>query len=317
MGSIFGGGGGGDTTQITRAEIPDYIEDPHRRLLNRAEDLSQLPYQPYPFDPIANLTFPHQLGLEQMAMLGAQGFPGQQQAFGQFGSTLADQYMYTPTIAGEMLGANPYLEDMFQAASEQATNQYLQATRPAALAQAVHQRSLGGTGTQEGMAFDEYQFGNTLANMAANIYGGAYAQERGLQEQAYQAERARQMQALGMAPVMQQMAYQDPKALLGIGDVLQQQEQRELDYLLGEFMQAQQYPYMQQQHLGGLIMPSLGGIGGQSVTLEGQGPDTLTTLLGLGGTALGIFGFPNFGIGGASIPGPQFGPYGVGGMRPY
>ena len=89
MGSIFNGGG--DQVTKTEFDLPGWLEDPYRRLLNQAQRLTVTPYRFYPGEAIAPLTDPHMAGLDMMMLQALGGFPGQGAAFGQFGATLGDQ----------------------------------------------------------------------------------------------------------------------------------------------------------------------------------------------------------------------------------
>jgi len=108
----------------------------------------------------------------------------------------------TNTLNGGFLNSNPYLDQTFNRAALQSQNQL-------ASEFAGHGRNVGAS---EGLRSQQ------LNDLATQIYGGNYAQER-----------QNQMATLGMSPQLNQSQYADSNALLGIGAQQQQQNQAAYD----------------------------------------------------------------------------------------
>ena len=92
--------------------------------------------------------------------------------------------------------------------------------------------------------------------MATNLYGGAY-----------EADRGRQMQAIGMAPEFAQQDYQDAGQMMNAGQILQDQSQQNLDYGYEQYTEQENLPYKQLAAMSGVFGSNLGG----SATTTGGG----------------------------------------------
>lgn len=120
------------------------------------------------------------------------------------------------TLNGKYLdpASNPYLRGTFDAAADAVTRQYQTATAPqtaGAMAQAGRYGS-GAYGNQ--VKNNQLNLGASLNNLATNIYGGNYQNERG-----------NQMTAAGQAGAINQAEYINPNAALSAGGVQQAQNQ--------------------------------------------------------------------------------------------
>jgi len=123
----------------------------------------------------------------------------------------------TETAQGQFLHpeSNPYLRGTFNAAATDLTNAYRTATAPSIQAQASRMGQFGSSAMNEALALEQYGLGRNLENLASNIYGGNYQQERGrmagaqqfgagLYEGAYGRERgAQEAQAAGLSGTYQ------------------------------------------------------------------------------------------------------------------
>lgn len=120
------------------------------------------------------------------------------------------------TLNGKYLdpASNPWLKDTFNAGADAVTRQYQTATAPqtaGAMASAGRYGS-GAYGNQ--VKNNELNLGTSLNNLATNIYGGNYQNERG-----------NQMTAAGQAGGINQAQYINPSAALGAGNIQQTQQQ--------------------------------------------------------------------------------------------
>ena len=102
------------------------------------------------------------------------------------------------TASGSMMGGNPFLDQMFQSASESVTNRFNDTVMPGINATfgGAGRTGSGIHGATMGRASDE--LGTDLRHMAADIYGQDYAQERGYMNQAANTLANANLQSQGM-----------------------------------------------------------------------------------------------------------------------
>lgn len=144
--------------------------------------------------------------------------------------------------SGSMLNANPYVDDMFNNAADRVGEQFSKHVMPGVTSMFAGAGRYGSNQHAEGLGAAQGQFGDMLNRLATSIYGGNYANERGLQQQAlntagqfdlqgrslqqgaldsagtmFGRERVMQGQAAGMAPELSQADYFDIAQLMGLG----------------------------------------------------------------------------------------------------
>lgn len=193
-----------------------------------------------PFNPV-----------EQSAMQGTLTAAG-----GMGPLTGASEANLTDTLSGKFLdpSTNPYLKSTYDQAARAMTDQYSMGTAPAMAAAAERGGGLGGSGYQDQSALSRFGLGQNLAGLATDIYGGNY-----------QAERARQMQAQGLVPTVEQGILAPSQAQMGVGATQQQQSQQVLDTAWQNAMRQQQFPFTIMDQLGAALSTALGPAG-QSMT---------------------------------------------------
>lgn len=247
---MSGGGGGGSTNTIQKA-------DPWKKV------------QPY---------------LEELFPVARQWFEGPNPQYypestvaGQAPETLASQYLATQralagsplqagaqqlgynTMAGNFLGSNPYLNSMFQSATDPLVDQFSRAIAPSI----TSQFALGGrygSGAHQGAITDAAgKLGQALGTMGAQIYGPAY-----------ESERARQQQMVSMAPQLAAMDYTDLAQLAQIGGLREQRAQDLLNAEIARWDYQQNLPWNKIQQYNNLLM---GGAGlGSTTSSRTQAP---------------------------------------------
>ena len=163
---------------------------------------------------------------------------------------------------GQYLNANPYLDSMFNQAADQVTNRFHSAFGGAGrFGSPAHQRELTGG----------------LADMATNIYGANYAQERDRQQLAARTGLSAMNQAIGRTPSLDQAAYIPAQLLGGVGGQIEGLQQAIANR-----------PANDLARFAGLIQ---GGYGGTTTTRgSGGGVNPAAGLLGGAATGAGIAG---------------------------
>jgi hypothetical protein len=224
---VCGGGGGGGST-ITTPTIAEELKPLANLYTQQATKLAQTPWQSYQGQRFADLNPQQMLGLGMVQERALQGSPLISEA----------EKSLTQTIQGG--NTNPYLDQM--------VNKAQQSVLGNANAAAVRSGSFGNSGIGE-------QAARQMSDVATSMYGQAYDQDR-----------ARQLQAIGMAPTLADQGYKDASQLLNAGNILQNQQQQKLDFGYDQFKDAQNYPFKQLQTIGGVVGQAQGS---QSTTSGG------------------------------------------------
>lgn len=221
--------GGGDSTTTNTQELPAELRPLATAYTDKAINLSQQDYNPYQGQRYADLNAVQNQSLGMTVDRALQGSQTVDNAEGQLNQMISGT-------------SNPYLDAMYGRAADQVTSSvngnFAQAGR---YGSGAHTASL-----TEG-----------LGNMATDLYGGAY-----------EADRGRQMQAIGMAPEFAQQDYADAGQMMNAGQILQDQQQQNLDYGYEQYQEQENLPYKQLAALGGVFGSNLGG---QSTTQAGGG----------------------------------------------
>lgn len=251
----MGSSGGSTQTTVQKADPPAYVQPYAQGALRWANELAIQPYQPYGGQRIAPLNQQQNQGLDLTEQRALAGSPVQNAA----------KTNLTDTLNGRYLNAD--------------TNPYLKGTVDRALGDVQTRVNSQFSGNNFGSTAHQEWLGSQLADTALPIYA-----------QNYNNERQRQMQANLFAPQAAQSDYADLQALLGVGDVRQQNSQQNLDFLYDQFLQQQQHPYNQLRFFSDIIQ----GSPGSQTTSTGPNPyQTNRAASAIGGAAAGA------GLGGA------------------
>lgn len=240
MGSSGGGSAPETTTTITQQELPEFLQPYSTQYIQRAFGLANAPYQQYPGSRIAEFEPEHEQALGMTTSQALYGVPGSTEAYQNFANTLG----------GGFMGANPWLDDMYARGARGMVDAYRYGTQPSIDAQAVMARNFGGSPHAQYSDMARWQLGENLGSYASQLYGGAY-----------DAERARQMQALSLYPTMQQAGFTNAEALAGVGDVIMQRNQDLINAQIQDYEAARMWPYQQLDVMGGAINAAAGGGG--------------------------------------------------------
>lgn len=214
-----GGGSSGGGTSVTKQEIPEELKPLATAYTDKAITLGNKSYNPYQGqrDAALNPTQTSAIGMIQdRATTGSATNANAEGQLNQF-------------IQG---GTNPYLDATYAKAADQVSN---------SVNSNFSQAGRYGSGAQTDV------LSQNLGDLATNIYGGAYAQDR-----------SNQMQAIGMAPQFGDLAYKDAGQLLNAGQVLQDDAQNPLDFRYGQYQEEENLPYKQLAGMSGVFGSNLG-----------------------------------------------------------
>jgi hypothetical protein len=214
-----GGGGGGGST--TTQSIPEELKPLASAYATKAMDLSNDPYQSFNWmNRFENFNSDQNAALKAMTDRASQGSGTINNAEGQLNQIIQ---------GGQ---TNPYLDQMVNKAQDSVRSQFNTG--------AVNSGSFGNSGLQE-------QFQKGLSDTATSMYG-----------QAYETDRARQMQGIGMAQQFGNQAYTDADQMMKAGQVKQDLSQGVRDYLYQDFKEKENLPYKQLAAMSGVFSSGLG-----------------------------------------------------------
>lgn len=199
--------------------------------------------QYYPGQQVAGFSGPQQdamSGIDALAQNGTRaGNAGM-----NFDAGLLNGRFSGPQAALAQMGqggaTNPYLDRMFRQASGQVQNQL--------------QSEYGQTGRN--VSASAPMMGQTLDNLATQIYGGAYAQDQADALAANQTLGNEQMTGLANAPALNAMQFGNLGQEMNVGGMVQNQAQNLINADTAKYNYYQQLPYQQlqryEQFLGGV-----------------------------------------------------------------
>ena len=300
---------GSNSSSSSTTSLPDWAAPTYQAYLQRATQVSDLPYQQYTGQLVAGMTDPQMQGLQAMQQRAMQGNPLMSGAQSMLQDTTGGGYLGAQAAGNQNAnvqnpyaqGNNPYLQQMVDATASDTLRNYNLSVRPQMDALDARSGSFGNSGVQQMQLEGQRQLAQTLGNQAATIYGNDYAQRAQLNENAanrqfqagqslasaqnslYDSERNRQLQSAGMAPTFAANDYTDIGKLYGVGQQLQSQQQAELDANYGQFQNAQNYPVQRLQLMGN----ALGMNFGNSTTTTQNPGSSSTASRALAGYLLG------------------------------
>jgi len=162
------------------------------------------------------------------------------------------------TLTGKYLdpSSNPWLQKTFNQAATDVTNQYNLGTAPSLMAQSIGAGGggagalAGSSGFQQMQGLNQYNLGQNLNNLATDIYGGNYQQER-----------QNQMGAAGMLGNTENAMYLPANEMMGVGALQQGQQQNIFDTMFGNASLKANWPMQQLGALGSILGQAVGNSG--------------------------------------------------------
>lgn len=279
--------GGGGSSQTTQSGPPAWAVPYFQNYLNRAQSLSNQPYQQYSGPTFAGMTQYQQQGLSDIAQRAQSGSPINQAAGQELTNTLTGGYLNS---------GNPYMDALVDKTQGDVIRGYQQSVVPQLDMIAARSGSFGNTGVDQQALNAQRQLVSQLGDISTQIRGGAYENERN-----------RMQSAIGMAPTIANQDYVDANALLNAGGYQQQQSQAQMDAARARFEEQRDAPLRQLGIMGG----ALGQNYGTQTTAPGAKGNMAGGALGgaLAGAQLGSI-VPGIGTGIGAIGGGALGALG-------
>ena len=236
-------GSGGSYSQ-SESKQRTYIDPFQRKKLNQGykaayNEILQNPQEIYAGQTVAGPDAATTEGQNAALLYGRGAAPG---ALGDASKYSAD------VLSGQYLdpASNPYLRGTYDVAARAITDNYNQAVLPgieSRFARAGQSQSSQYLGARSN---SQNQLARSLGETATQLYGGAYAQERGLQDSASRF-------APTLAGAISEDALSRSGAIRGVGDERTAYQQSILDDLLQRYQFAQDEPYNRISRYQGIL----------------------------------------------------------------
>lgn len=203
MGSVFGGGGGGNSVQPVGQQVVQQKSEPwegQKPYLNdvfiRSEQMANKPIEYYPGSTVTPFSGQTETALQAAEQRALAGSPIQD---------MGREQMYN-TLSGGYLNANPHLDAMYNRAARPVSENFRDAVSPGIAGGAAKAGRYGSGLYQDMQSKAQDNLGRTLGEMGTDIYGRAYESERG-----------RMNDAIMAAPQYAQSDYSDIAQLANVG----------------------------------------------------------------------------------------------------
>ena len=244
----MGGKSGGDTETTQKMEPWKGVQPFLTSYMNNAGQIASQPYEAFQGQRIAGLSPEQQMGMNMTTSRALNGSPVMNAAQANLTDTLSGRYMSPDS--------NPWLKQNVDTALGQAGSAInSQFNKPGAFGSSAHEGVMA----------------NQFGNIASQMYGQNYDQER-----------TRQMQANMFAPQAAAADYADAQALMGVGNINREMTQSLIDQDYADWQQAQQYPYMQSDFMKNAVLAGQGAGSTSTTKTEGAGSSGLANALGGG-----------------------------------
>jgi hypothetical protein len=196
--------------------------------------------------------------LSQQEALARQANPLLQQSQQAFLSSLGQQGQ---TASGAFLNANPYQQQMIQAATRPLEQKFSEQVLPGISSLYSKSGRLGSGAMERALGSATEGYGRALGDITANIAGSQYQTERGLQEAAQRSQAILAQQA----PSIYGQQFLPSQTLGQVGAQQEAIASQPLQEEMARFQFGQQLPYQQLQgYLSSVYGTPLGGYGSQT-----------------------------------------------------
>ncbi len=283
---------GNSATQIT--DIPEWARPYSRALLDTTAQLASTPYTSYPGMKTAPQNAAQLQALGMTAGTALYGSPDTNAARGSVVGTLQGNYSnpWASALNPYMTLGNPQLTDMINQSNDAIKSQYMNATAPQTDQAAQMQGAWGGGGYNARVTANQEALAKQLGQNTSNLLFQDYSNKSNLTESAlqrgsagYEAERARQMQAIQYGLQGSGLDFTAAQKLGAAGDAQNTYLQNLINEGVSDFQAQQQYPWLQLDRLGAGLGKALGGSSSTTVTNSQGGQPSLVSNALAGGLA--------------------------------
>ena len=231
------GGPPAPQTSTTVQSIPDELKPLANLYVKQATSIAETPFQAYGGQRFADLSQDQTSAMNRVRARALGGDPTMDQA---------NQTLQQTLQGGQ---TNPYLDALVNKAQSSVAQNYNTMIKPQTESAMVNSGSFGNAGLMQMQGLQQQAAADKMGDIATSMYGSAYDQDR-----------ARQMQALNLAPTYGEQTYRDAGQLMNVGNIQQAQRQKGLDFNYDQFQAQQNDPYKKLQATGGVINSGSGQV---------------------------------------------------------
>lgn len=290
---------GGSQQQSTTKTEPWSAQQPYlQHGFSEAERIyGQGPAQYYPGQTFVDQSDATKQGLEAQTGLASGGNPIIDSAANFTTKTLGGQNtnpyasMMESTANGDFLTNNPFLDDVYGAASGKITRDFEDTVLPGIAAQFGAAGNAGSTMHELALGKASEGLTDSLGSLAANLYGSNYQAERGRQTGAQQSlfgqTGQQQMGVLGMAPGIREAQFGDAQKLQEAGKAYEGFGEKVLEDDINRFNYGQNADLAALQDYLSMIS---GNFGSTSTSRQSSGGNPMASVLGGAATLASLFG---------------------------
>ena len=163
-------------TQVSKQELPDFLQPYAPQYAERVQDVANLPYNEYGYNRVAPFSEDTLAGMDMARNAANYANPLFDQAQGELSKTMSGAYLSPDS--------NPYLKGTYDAAAGRMADAYKTGTAAQTNAAAGFGGAFGGSAQQELQGVQNRAFGDSLGQFANNLYGpsvvASWAQRRPL-----------------------------------------------------------------------------------------------------------------------------------------
>jgi hypothetical protein len=209
----LGGGGGGSGSNVTEWKPLAELQPYHQQVVQQAADLAAMPYNPYPYNRVADFNDTQLEGLQYAADLSKSGSPATAAAGNMTLNTLTGGYknpfstqqtamaanpvtgqqtqtgtnpmagMWSNSYTNEFTGLNnPYLRGMISSGQQELGDQYRYAVAPNTNAMYAMGNAYGGSAHLEQQKMQQDQLLKAMQGVESQYGNQAYQQSANLRE---------------------------------------------------------------------------------------------------------------------------------------
>jgi hypothetical protein len=284
--------GGDTTTSSTTSSLPAFYEPYAKDLLSKAQDVSNLPYQTYDNQRLAEFSGDTQDAFQMVRDQASAGTPGLDSAIATTGgiANYAAKGIPDMDMSAYM---SPYIGNVLDVQKQRATQTY-QEQQAGRDASAVNAGAFGGDRRFVADSLAQRDLNNQLQGIDAEGLQSAFDRATGLFQN--DETNRRLGSQLGLEGAAQQGTLEGQKndtimnraeALSGVGSEIQQRQQAGLDLAYQDFKNQRDYP-AQQLSLYSQLLSGTPVTPSTSTSVTTPAPDFLSQLLGLAVGGAGI-----------------------------
>lgn len=274
------GSGGGTANSVAEFKPPAYTQDYWQNYVQQAANLTSQAPTMYQGQRVADLSPQHLQAMDLVTQRATNGAPDLNAARGQAMQTAQGAYLNANPYS-----ANPWTDRVIANNTGNMAEGFAAGTAAQNAALANMQGAFGGSGYTQKQAMDAGNLAKQIGQMAdttrmnqTNLASGNWEQER-----------ARQLQASGLAGQLAQDDWTAGQQLAGVGDMQRGYQTENMNSLYNTWKEGQMAPFQNLDIFRNALSAASGGMGTNTTYQTAGGFSPLAGLLGAGAIGYGLY----------------------------